>query len=114
LSEFEDRCSRLRLQTGAAAGVDQGVTLAAADPLAGVAAARLAGLGRVHAPAVEHRHRRAGPAPDPLAVGDDEGVVDPLEQAAVALRHEPAIDSGPRRQVARQLPPWPTTDGAAR
>ena len=67
--------------------------------------ARPAGLGSLDALAVDDRRRGAGLATGPLAVGHDQGVVDPLEQTAVAPRREPAVDRAPRREVRWQKAP---------
>src|SRR3990170_2994911 len=94
---------RMRLvEGGAPVGVDERMALAAVDLLAGVIATRPAGLGRLDALAVDDRGRGAGLASGPLAVGHDEGVVDPLEHAAVTPGREPAVDRAPRRKVRWQ------------
>src|SRR3972149_4238292 len=81
---------------------------AAADLLAGIMAARSAGLGRLHALAVDDRGGGAGVAADTLAIGHDQRVVDLLEHAFVPPRGKPAIGCLPGREVARQQPPGDT------
>jgi hypothetical protein len=86
-------------------GVHHRVALAAHDLLARVVAARSAALGRPHALGVDHRRRRARPAPGALAVEHDEMVVQALQHAAVAQAREPAVDRPPRREALRQQAP---------
>ena len=60
---------RMRLEHEAApVRVDQRMALAAVDLLAGVIAARPAGLGRLDALAVDDRAGGTGLAPDPFAI----------------------------------------------
>lgn len=64
------------LNEAAAVRVDQRMTLAAHDLLAGVIATWTTGFGRSHALAVDNGGGRTGRAVDTLAVGHDQGVVD--------------------------------------
>src|SRR5690606_17758514 len=87
-----------------AVGVDEGVALAALDPLAGIIAARpsaLAGLDRL---AVDDRGRGRGFPAAALAVQHQQPVVDLLEHALVAEATEPPENRASRRKVARQQP----------
>src|ERR1035437_9454709 len=78
-------------------GIDKGMTLASIDLLAGVVAARAAGLGRLDALAVDDCACGAGLASGPFAVKHDQGVIDFLEALFVAERRKPAIDRAPWR-----------------
>lgn len=89
-------------------GVDHRMPLAALDLLAGVVTARAAGLGALHALAVDHRRRRACLAPGPLAVAHQQVMIDGREQAAVAQADEPAIDGAHRGEAVRQHAPRTT------
>ena len=60
------------------------MALSALDLLAGVVAARAAGLGRLDALAVDHRRRGRGLAANPLAILHDQMVVDGREHALAA------------------------------
>src|SRR3954462_11895483 len=85
--------------------VHQRMALAALHLLPGIIAAGTAALGGPDRLAVEDRGARACFAPPPLPVGRDQGVVDGLEQPAVAPSREPAIDRWPGRQVGGHQPP---------
>src|SRR6202162_5279449 len=78
-------------------GIDKGMTLASIDLLAGVVAARAAGLGRLDALAVDDCACGAGLTSGPFAVKHDQGVIDFLEAPFVAERRKPAIDRAPWR-----------------
>src|ERR671933_2403416 len=79
--------------------------LAPFDLLARIIAPRPSALGGLDRLAVEHGGTRRGLTPDPLAIGHDGGVIDGLEQARIAPVREPAVHSGPRRQILGKEPP---------
>ena len=85
--------------------VNQRMTFAPVDLLAGIITARAASLRGLDALAVDDRGRRTGFAPDPLAIRYHQRMVDLLEQAGIAPGCKPAIDRAPGRKVLRQLAP---------
>jgi len=93
-----------------AIGINQRMTLAALDLLAGIVPARPAAFGGFNALTVDNRSRRAGLATDPLTVCDDQSVIDLREKALVTPTGKPAVHRTPWRKVARQQAPGnPTT-----
>ena len=73
------------------------MTLASLDLLAGVVAARTAGLSRLDALAVDDCAGGAGLASGPFAIKHDQGVIYFLEEPFVSERRKPAIDRAPGR-----------------
>ena len=93
---------RVRLdQEATPVRVNQRMTFAPVDLLAGITTARAASLRGLDALAVDDRGRRTGFAPDPLAIRYHQRMVDLLEQAGIAPGCKPAIDRAPGRKVLR-------------
>jgi site-specific DNA recombinase len=80
-------------------GIGQDMALAAFDLLAGVVAARPAGLGRPDRLAIDHPGRRAGRTAHRLAGVQQQVMVDPPPGAIVA----PAVEEPLHRRVGREL-----------
>jgi hypothetical protein len=83
-------------------GIDQRMALAALDLLSGIIAARPAGFGGLDALAVDDGGGGGGVTADPLAVGDDDGVLDAFERTAIPPSRKSAIDRASGRKVERQ------------
>jgi hypothetical protein len=87
--------------------VGERVTLAPDDPPGWIVAALAphadpAGAGGLR---IEDGAGRAVLTPDPLTIGQREGMSQPLEHAGLLQAQEPAMHAGPGREVQRQMPP---------
>jgi hypothetical protein len=86
-------------------GVDENMTFAALDFLAGIKAARVAGLGGLDRPAVDHASRRACLAALRLAGAQQEKVIEPQPYPSGAPGIEVALHRGLGRKIlGRQTP----------
>ena len=86
--------------------VGEQMPLAAVDLLAGVEAARAAGLGRLDALAVDDRGGRRRLTAGLLARRHEQGGLDRRPDAVLPESPEIAVDRAPRRELARQHAPW--------
>jgi hypothetical protein len=86
-------------------GIDESMTLATLDLLACIIASGAAAFRGFDALDVDDCRRRRGLPANPLAVGHNQRMIDPLEQAAIAKGREPTVDRLPRREPVRQKPP---------
>src|SRR5262245_51418190 len=89
-------------------GIDESMTLATLDLLAGIVASGAATFRGLDALAVDDCRRWRGFPANPLPVGHHQRMIDPLEQPAVAKGCEPTVNRLPRREIVRQKPPRTT------
>jgi hypothetical protein len=85
--------------------IDEDVTLAALDFLAGVEASRAARLRSFHRLAVDRPSARRRLTPDLFAQRHDQKVIDARHQAAARPCIEITLNSGIGRKVLGELPP---------
>jgi len=85
--------------------IGQDMTLPAFCFLVGIIPRRSATFRGFHALAVDHADRRLGLSPGPLPGGEQQGVVDRLQQTLVTPAVEIFLHRGERRKVLRQKAP---------